>query len=283
MTGTTRVAALTATLALTLVHPAAAQLTTGEVGHDLLMQVAVAQNEPPGGDFDSFKLTNLLIPFSGSGADTLPLTVLTKSRGGTATVSGFVSWSVSPTSIIATAEFSATSTASGQDSAGAGFNQSFGIRYQVSAPTAYRLTGSLRTQGALDPNEFLTCNSNGVPLAGGDPTTLPPNTAVLFERDGAVYPGETASISCRVIGGSALTESANQRWEFQVQLTPLSTDPTTTTTIPKKACRQACKQAKAECRAACPETGTERRACRRDCKKRAKRCGQSTGCALPVE
>ena len=100
--------------------------------------------------------------------------------------------------------------------------------------------------------------------------------------EGVIYPGETANIDCGVIGGTAMTGSANQRWGFQVALTALPTDPTTSTTVPKKACKQACRQAKAECRAACPETGKEKRACRKDCKKRAKQCGQSTGCALPA-
>ena len=194
----------------------------------------------------------------------------------------FVSWSISPTSINASAELTGLSTATIPDSAASGFDQSFRISFQVGAPTTYRLTGSLRTTTQLDATDRLTCAFNQTPMAGADPTTLPPSAEVPLEREGLVYPGETANIDCGVIGSTAFTDSANQRWGFQVQLTPASTGPTTTTTIPKKECKQACKQAKAECKAACPATGKEKRACKKDCKKRAKQCGQPTGCALPV-
>jgi hypothetical protein len=277
MIGTIRFAALL----LLLARPALAQLTTGEVYQRLDIAVQAAQNDPPGGTSDSFKLPPTTIPVSGSGADTLPLHSVVANRGGNATASAFVSWSMSPGSINANAEFTATSTASGQDSASAGFDQSFRISYQVSAPTSYRLTGSLRTESKLETVDRLTCAYNQTPLAGADPTSLPDDAEVPFVHEGVLYPGETANIDCGVIGGSAGTDSAVQRWAFQVELTPVP-NPTTSTTIPKKACKQACKQAKAECKAACPTTGAEKRACRKDCKKRAKHCGQATACTLPA-
>jgi hypothetical protein len=85
--------------------------------------------------------------------------------------------------------------------------------------------------GTLEGNERLVCASNQTPLAGADPTTIPRDTAVLFSDEGLVYPGETATIEWSVIGGTTLTETAHQGWQFQVALTP-ETDPTTTTTIP---------------------------------------------------
>ena len=278
MIGTTRFA----TLLLLLARPAVAQLSTAEVFQRIDLGVQAAQNTPPGGASDSFTLPPTTIPVAGSGSDSLPLTALSVSKGGSANASAFVTWSIAPTIISASADFTATTAASGQDSASAGFDQSFKISYQVGAPTSYRITGSLRTESGLEGNDRLVCASNQTPLAGADPTTIPRDTAVLFTDEGLVYPGETATIDCSVIGGAALTESAHQGWEFQVDLTPAPTDPTTSTTIPKKACKQACKQAKAECKAVCPTTGKEKRACRKDCKKRAKQCGQSTGCALPA-
>ena len=280
MIGTIRVAAALALLLLA--RPAAAQLTTAEVYQRIDMAVNAAQNMPPGGDSDSFELPPTTIPVAGSGSDSLPLTALSVHRGGSADVSAFVTWTIAPTGITASAEFTAASTASGQDSAASGFDQSFKISYQVGALTSYRITGSIRTESTLEGNDRLVCASNQTPLAGADPTTIPRDTAVPFNKEGLIYPGETGTIDCSVIGGTALTESAQQGWEFQVELTPASTEPTTTTTIPKKACKQACKQAKAECKAACPGTGKEKRACKKDCKRRAKQCGQSTGCALPV-
>jgi hypothetical protein len=278
MTGTIRFAALL----LLLARAAAAQLTTAEVYHRVDIAVSVASGAG-GGASDSFKLPPTTIPVSGTGGETLPLKVVHADFGGIADASVFLTWSISPTSINASAELTGLSTATIPNAAASGFDQSFSITFQVGAPTTYRLTGSLRTSTQLDPNHRLTCAFNQTPMAGADPTKLPPSAEVPLAREGLVYPGETASIDCGVIGSTAFTDSANQRWGFQVELTPASTEPTTTTTIPKKACKQSCKQAKVECRAACPETGKERRACRKDCKRRAKRCGQSTGCALPVE
>ena len=279
MIGTIRFAALL----LLLARPALAQLTTAEVYQRIDMAVSVATGSGTGGGAsDSYELPPTTTPVSGTGGETLPLKVVHANKGGIADASVFVSWSISPTSIDASAELTGLSTATIPDAAASHFDQSFRISYQVSAPTSYRLTGSLRTVTQLQSADRLTCAYNQTPLAGADPTKLTPSAEVPLGVEGVIYPGETANIDCGVIGGTAMTGSANQRWGFQVALTALPTDPTTSTTIPKKACKQACRQAKAECRAACPETGKERRACRKDCKKRAKQCGQSTGCALPA-
>lgn len=279
MIGTTRFQAAAFALLPLLARAAGAQLSTAEVYQrlDAAVNSAAASG---GGDSDSLHLAPTTTPIVGSGSDSLPAT-LHVSTGGTANLSLLVTWNVSSSAISASAEFSAITTAGGQDSASAGFDHSFKISYQVSAPTSYALSGNLRTTNALGGNERLTCAANQTPLAGADPTTLPVGGAVPFADEGVVYPGETATIDCSVIGGSALTDSADQRWDLTVALTPLSTTPTTTTTLPRKICHQACKQAKATCRAACTGTGKERRVCRRDCRKRAKRCGASTGCALP--
>jgi hypothetical protein len=268
-----------ATLLLLLARPAVAQLTTGEVFQRVDLGVTVASGQG-GGDFDSYNLPPTTTPVSGSGGETLPLTVVHADHGGRGDASAFVSWTMSPTSIDATAELSGLTNAAAPDSALSHFEQSFRISYQVSAPTSYRLTGSLRTASHLISTDRLTCAYNQTALAGADPTALQPSAEVPLADEGVIYPGETHNIDCGVIGGTEFTDSANQRWTFHVELTP-GTNPTTSTTIPKKLCRQACKQAKAACRAACPGTGKERRLCRKDCKKRAKQCGQSTGCALP--
>lgn len=277
MNGTLRLT----TLLLLLVRPALAQLSTAEVHQSIDMGVNAAQALPfPGsGASDSYNPLPTTIPVSGSGSDTLPLKVLHVSKGGTATASAFVSWSIGPTSINATAEFGANTTATGDDSAAAHFDHGFGISFRVSSRMSYRITGNVRTATELESSDRLTCQFNQTPLAGADPTALPPSAAVLFEREGLVHPEDDPGIECFIIGGAALTDSANQRWDFTIQLTP---EPTSTTTIPKRECKQACKQGKAECKAACPTTGKEKRACRKDCKKRAKQCGQSTGCVLPA-
>src|SRR6185503_12164297 len=100
MIGTIRFAALL----LLLARPAFAQLTTGEVFQRLDIAVQAAQNEPPGGTSDSFKLPPTTIPVSGSGGETLPLHSVIANKGGHATASAFVSWSMSPGNINANAE-----------------------------------------------------------------------------------------------------------------------------------------------------------------------------------
>jgi hypothetical protein len=152
---------------------------------------------------------------------TIPWDIFVASGGAQSGSTGQLTYLATNTSQIFTrGEFDFSALAAPPASAIAGFDAVLSIDFQVAVTTTFTITGHVSTVRALDAPEVISCQYNGVVLAGDSRATPLTAGTYVIDAERTLYPDETGSLECAAASSGALTDGNTLVWEVAVNGLP---------------------------------------------------------------
>lgn len=154
-------------------------------------------------------------------SDTITWDLFAVSGGAEATSTGEFTYLATNTSQIFTrGEFFMEALAAPPLAGIASFDAAMSIDFAVAVQTTFTITGFVSTTRALDGPEVVSCQYNGVVLAGDTRATLLDAGTYMFQVERTLFPFESGSLDCSAASSGAAADSNRLIWEVVVSGLP---------------------------------------------------------------
>jgi hypothetical protein len=163
------------------------------------------------------------------GTDTLPIHVASHIASASAQVDGDIEYQLFDSELLASARvFHSSRVTNDTASAASGFDAVVQFEFDVSTQSEYRIVGWVSSSRPLLGPELISCQRNGVILAGDTRATPYPGGLQTFDETRTAFPNDPVTILCGAVASGGQTASGTVAWQFAVRLSdagPTCTDP----------------------------------------------------------
>lgn len=156
--------------------------------------------------------------FLGSG--TIPWNLHVTSGGGDASTSGQIVYLAATSQLFSTGNFTMHAAAGEDASALAGFDAVISIAFQVAVQTTFTIGGYVSASRDLAASEVISCQYNGVILAGDTRATPLPAGVYGIDVERTLYPGETGTLQCSAASSGGQSDTSTLAWDVAIEGLP---------------------------------------------------------------